>query len=136
MPRFKRLPPFCASGIEINAVSVDGVTVRRQRCVRVGVIYQSGASEEDVDSPPLMVHSSSPIKTGSVLPYRCVVGGEASVTNLCRGAARSFVLPVTVGQVFNHRGGLMCSAKGGNKEFGFKKWDFFSKNIFFTFLNL
>lgn len=104
--------------------------------MRVGVIYQSGASEEVVDSPPLMVHSSSPIKTGSVLPYRCVVGGEASVTNLCRGAARSFVLPVTVGQVFNHRGGLMCGAKGGNKEFGFKKWDFFFKKYIFTFLNL
>lgn len=104
--------------------------------MRVGVIYQSGASEEVVDSPPLMVHSSSPIKTGSVLPYRCVVGGEASVTNLCRGAARSFVLPLTVGQVFNHRGGLMCGAKGGNKEFGFKKWDFFFKKYIFTFLNL
>lgn len=133
-PRFKRLPPFCASAIEINVASVDGATARRQRCVRVGVIYQSGASEEAVDSPPLMVHSSSPIKTGSVLPYRCVVGGEASVTNLCRGAARSFVLPVTVAQVFNHRGGLMCGAKGGNKEFGFKKWDFFFKKyIFYIF---
>lgn len=75
------------------------------------VIYQIGASEEVVDSPPLMVHSSSPIKTGSVLPYRCVVGGEASVTNLCRGAVLSFVLPVLVGQIFNLCGSVMCGIK-------------------------
>lgn len=104
-PVSERSPPFfCASGIEISTVRVVAATVRGG----VEVIYQSGAAEELVDSPPLMVHSSSPIRlSGGVLPYRCVVGGEAGVTNLCRGAARSFVLPATVGPVFNHRGGLL-----------------------------